>query len=86
MLADYLCGKTYIYVVRRQRVNKISSEVMCVYLLNNFIYHGTPPQWTKATSLSKTHDHIHTRSVGLLWKSDQPDTATATFNTTTLTR
>ena len=42
-------------------------------------YHGAtappPPQWAKASSLSRTQDHIQLHkphSVGVLWTSDQP--------------
>jgi hypothetical protein len=46
------------------------------------------PQWDRASSLSRFHDHTqthHTR-VGLLWTSDQPDAKTSTWQHTTLTK
>jgi hypothetical protein len=38
------------------------------------------PQWAKAFSLSRLHDHTQDtpQSVGLLWTSDQPETETST--------
>jgi hypothetical protein len=31
------------------------------------------PQWARASSLSRIHDHTNTPHSGLLWTSDQPD-------------
>ena len=48
-----------------------------------------PPQWAKASFLSRIHDHtgLDTRhSLGLLWTSDQPDAETSIRQHTTFTR
>ena len=42
-----------------------------------FLPRRNNPQWAKASSLSRIHDHTQlntSHSVGLLWTSDQPDT------------
>ena len=45
------------------------------------------PEWAKASSWSRIHDHTDTpQSVGLLWTCDQPDAETSTWQHTTLTR
>jgi hypothetical protein len=38
------------------------------------------PQWARASSLSRLHDHTQTKShcVGFLWTSDQPDAENST--------
>ena len=44
------------------------------------------PEWAKASSWSRIHDHTDTpQSVGLLWTCDQPDAETSTWQHTTLT-
>jgi len=61
------------------------------WIINFFFPHGLTvalDHWTKASSLSRLHDHAHSdtpHSVGLLWTSDQPDAETSTRQHTTLT-
>jgi len=46
------------------------------------------PQWAKASSLSRIHDHTRIdtlQSVGLLWTSDKPDAETSNWKHTTFT-
>ena len=43
------------------------------------IHGARVPQWGRASSLSRLHDHIDTRhSVGLLWTSDRPNGTAST--------
>ena len=47
-----------------------------------------PPQWGKASSVSRTPDHTQLdtpHSTGLLWTGDQPNAETSTWQHTTLT-
>ena len=44
------------------------------------------PQWARASSLYKLHDHIQTQSVGVLWTSDQFVTEPSTWQHATLKR
>jgi hypothetical protein len=79
---------------RQFDVKSLSDEVTCrcsdVRTINKILNTmAQQPYWTKASSLSRIHDHTQfdtPHSVGLLWTSDQSDLETSTWQHTTLTR
>jgi len=59
---------------------------VCVCVCDLFILWHTSPQWTRATSVSRLHDHSDTpHLVELLWTNNQSDAETSTWQHTTLT-
>jgi hypothetical protein len=70
------------------QIGQLACSVDFVSVLALFLWLDGP-QWARASSLSRLHDHTQLDTphpVGLSWTSDRPGAETSTWQRTTLTR